>query len=180
MQLTNRCTSKSAYKCTDSAGCRILEEPLFNIDTSWMRVVNFSFHRLYPQGNRHLYLLHRRLGWLQSRLGLMEKGKICRIWGFHGEDYEECRLLAYKTPVRTSEETHYVSTTEPKQVWGSHGGDYEECCLLGYKIPVRTSQETCYVSSTEHSQLMLCQIWGFHSGDYEECCPSGCYTAYLL
>jgi hypothetical protein len=25
---------------------------------------------------------------------------------------EECRLLGYKTPVRTSKETHYVSTTE--------------------------------------------------------------------
>jgi hypothetical protein len=27
-------------------------------------------------------------------------------------DYEECRLLGYKTPVRTSQETHYLSTTE--------------------------------------------------------------------
>jgi hypothetical protein len=26
--------------------------------------------------------------------------------------HEECRLLGYKTPVRTSQETHYVSTTE--------------------------------------------------------------------
>jgi hypothetical protein len=25
---------------------------------------------------------------------------------------EECRLLGYKTPVRTSQETHYVSATE--------------------------------------------------------------------
>jgi hypothetical protein len=29
----------------------------------------------------------------------------CKIWGFHGGDYEECRLLGYKTPVRTSQET---------------------------------------------------------------------------
>jgi hypothetical protein len=27
-------------------------------------------------------------------------------------DYEECRLLGYKNPVRTSQETYYVSTTE--------------------------------------------------------------------
>jgi hypothetical protein len=26
--------------------------------------------------------------------------------------YEECRLLGYKYPVRTSQETHYVSATE--------------------------------------------------------------------
>jgi hypothetical protein len=30
----------------------------------------------------------------------------------HSGDYEECRLLGYKNPVRTSQETHYVSTTE--------------------------------------------------------------------
>jgi hypothetical protein len=29
---------------------------------------------------------------------------------FHGGDYEECRLLVYKTPVRTSQETHYSAT----------------------------------------------------------------------
>jgi hypothetical protein len=40
----------------------------------------------------------------------------CKIWGFHGGDYEECRLLGYRTPVRTSQETHYVSATEPSQL----------------------------------------------------------------
>jgi hypothetical protein len=35
-----------------------------------------------------------------------------KICDFHGGDYEECRLLGYKTPVRTSQETHYVSATE--------------------------------------------------------------------
>jgi hypothetical protein len=87
---------------------------------------------------------------------------------------EECRLLGYKPPVRTSQDTHYVSATEFSRlmickIWGFHGGDYEECRLLGYKTPVRTSQETHYVSATEPSQLMLCKIWGFHGGDYEEC-----------
>jgi hypothetical protein len=77
---------------------------------------------------------------------------------------EECRLLGYKNPVRTSQETHYVSATESSQlmlcnIWGFHGVEYEECRLLGYKNPVRTSQETHYVSATESSQLMLCNIW---------------------
>jgi hypothetical protein len=36
-----------------------------------------------------------------------------KIWGYKGGDYEEYRLLRYKNPVRTSEETHYVSATEP-------------------------------------------------------------------
>jgi hypothetical protein len=30
---------------------------------------------------------------------------LCKICGFHGGDYEERRLLAYKNPVRTSQET---------------------------------------------------------------------------
>jgi hypothetical protein len=97
-----------------------------------------------------------------------------KIWDFHSSDYEECRLLGYKNPVRTSQETHYVSATETSQlmlckIWGFHGGDYEEWRLLGYKNPFRTSQETHYVSATETSQLMLCKIGGFHGGNYEEC-----------
>jgi hypothetical protein len=75
---------------------------------------------------------------------------------------EECRILGYKNPVCTSQETHYVSATESSQlmlkIGGFHGGDYEECRLLGYKNPIRTSQETYYVSATESSQLMLCKI----------------------
>jgi hypothetical protein len=99
---------------------------------------------------------------------------IMKYLRFHGSDYEECLLLGYKTPVRTSQETHYVSATESSQlmlckIWGVHNSDYEECLLLGYKTPVRTSQETHYVSATESSQLMLCKIWGLHNSDYEEC-----------
>jgi hypothetical protein len=99
---------------------------------------------------------------------------LCTIWGFHGGDDEECRLIGYTYPFRTSQETHYYFTTESSQlmlytIWGFHGGDYEECRLLGYTYPFRTSQGTHYVSATESSQLMLCTIWGFHGGDYEEC-----------
>jgi hypothetical protein len=69
------------------------------------------------------------------------------ILGFNGEDYEECRLLGYKNPVRTSQETHYVSATEPSRlmlftILCFNGGDYEECRLLRYESPVGTSQET--------------------------------------
>jgi hypothetical protein len=39
-----------------------------------------------------------------------------KIWCFHGSDYEECRLLGYKDPVRTSQETHYVSATESSRL----------------------------------------------------------------
>jgi hypothetical protein len=61
---------------------------------------------------------------------------LCKVLGFHGGDYEECRLLGYKIPVRTPQETHYVSATEPSRLMlckvpGFHGGDYEECRLLG-------------------------------------------------
>jgi hypothetical protein len=59
------------------------------------------------------------------------------IRGFHGSDYEEYRLLGYKTQFHTSQETHNFSAIEPSQlilckVWGLHGGDYEECCLVGF------------------------------------------------
>jgi hypothetical protein len=45
------------------------------------------------------------------------------------------RLLKYKNPVPTSQETHYVSATESSQlilckIWGFQGGDYEECHLM--------------------------------------------------
>jgi hypothetical protein len=84
---------------------------------------------------------------------------------FHGGDYEECLLLAYKNPVRTSQGTHYVSVTEHsrlilRKIYGFHGGGYEECLLLTYKKKVRTSQETHYVSVTEQSRLILRKVYG--------------------
>jgi hypothetical protein len=48
--------------------------------------------------------------WRNSNSGL-----IWKIWGFHGCDYEECRLLGYINPVRASQET-YVSATEPSRL----------------------------------------------------------------
>jgi hypothetical protein len=39
-----------------------------------------------------------------------------KIYGFHGSDYEECRLLGYKIPVRTSQETHYITVTESSRL----------------------------------------------------------------
>jgi hypothetical protein len=45
-----------------------------------------------------------------------EKQRVRKIRGLHGSDYEECRLLGYKDPVRTSRETHFVSATESSQL----------------------------------------------------------------
>jgi hypothetical protein len=78
---------------------------------------------------------------------------LCKIWGFHGGDYEERRLLEFKNPIHTAQERHYVSATELRRlmlckIHGVHCGDYEEYRLLGYKIPVRTPPETHYVSAT--------------------------------
>jgi hypothetical protein len=74
---------------------------------------------------------------------------LCKICGFHGGDYEECRLLGYKTQfvLHRRHTTLHYSTTESSRlvlckIYGFHGCDYEECRLLGYKYPVRTSQET--------------------------------------
>jgi hypothetical protein len=91
-----------------------------------------------------------------------------KICDFRGSDYEESRLMGYKTLVRTSQETHYVSALESSQlmlckILGFHGSDYEECRLLGYKTLVRTSQGTHYFSVTELRRSMLCKIWVVHT-----------------
>jgi hypothetical protein len=41
---------------------------------------------------------------------------LCKIWGFHGGDYEECRLQGYKNTVRILQESHYVSAIEPSRL----------------------------------------------------------------
>jgi hypothetical protein len=58
---------------------------------------------------------------------------VSKIWGFHSIDYEECRLLVYKISVPTSQETHYVSPTEPScltlcKIWGFRSCDYVAPC----------------------------------------------------
>jgi hypothetical protein len=70
---------------------------------------------------------------------LWKKDSMCEIWGFYGEDYEECRLLGDKISVRTSQQTHYVSGKVSSRlmlctIWAFHGFDYEERCLLGHDI----------------------------------------------
>jgi hypothetical protein len=57
-------------------------------------------------GIKTKFILHRRH--ITSPLDSSQL-MLCKICGFHGSDYEEYRLLAYKDPVRTSQETHYVS-----------------------------------------------------------------------
>jgi carbonic anhydrase len=108
----------------------------------------------------------------------------CKTGGFQAGDNEEWRLLGHKNPVRTSQEAHYVSATEPSRlmlgkIGGFHGGDYEECHLLWYKTPVRTSQETRHVSTTDPSRLMLCKICGFQVDGYEECSLLACGAMWL-
>jgi hypothetical protein len=78
---------------------------------------------------------------------------LCNILGLHGVDYEEYRLLGYKNPVRTSQETHYVSATESSRlilckICGFHLGDYEECRLLGYKTSSYFTGDTLHLLYT--------------------------------
>jgi hypothetical protein len=48
--------------------------------------------------------------------GLNDEDFSCKIRGLHGSDYEECRLLGCRKPVRTSQETHYISATESSRL----------------------------------------------------------------
>jgi hypothetical protein len=45
-----------------------------------------------------------------------ERAAVPPRFEFFTADYEEFCLLGYKNPVRTSQETHYVSTTEPNRL----------------------------------------------------------------
>jgi hypothetical protein len=63
--------------------------------------------------------------------------RVCKIWDFQGVDNKERFLLGYKNPVRTSQETRYISAIEPtrlmlRKAWGFHFGNYEECHHLGF------------------------------------------------
>jgi hypothetical protein len=85
---------------------------------------------------RHREFCGSRPNYTRSHRMKQNSGRMSKIWGFHGDDYEECRLLGFKYPVRTSQETRYFSATESSQlmlckIWGFHGDDYEECRLLG-------------------------------------------------
>jgi hypothetical protein len=74
---------------------------------------------------------------------------LCKIWGFHGGDYEECRLLGYKNPFLTSQETHYVSATELSRfmlskIWGFHDGIllWGQLCINLY-LSVKSHEDCC-------------------------------------
>jgi hypothetical protein len=59
---------------------------------------------------RDQYTLELGIMWLVT-------GNRIKVWGFHGSDYEECRLLGYKTPVSTTQETLiFFYTAQPVNV----------------------------------------------------------------
>jgi hypothetical protein len=71
--------------------------------------------------------------------GNERKQTYIKVWGSYSSDYEECRLLGYKNPVRTSQETYYFSVTEPsrlmpRNISSFHGGNYEEREVGGSEI----------------------------------------------
>jgi hypothetical protein len=121
---------------------------------------------------------------------------LCKIWGFHGDDYEECRLLGYKNPVRTSQETYastvcygssftflYVDDIRTSQETYASTVCYGSSFTFLYADDVRTSQETyastvCYGSSVTflsvddvHTSLSLLgsmqPLWSWFQRDTE-------------
>jgi hypothetical protein len=131
-------------------------------------------HRIYDNNNF--------FSW-QNRYAKFNRDR--KIWSFQGGDYEECHLLGYKNPVRTSQDTYYVSTTESSplmlcKIWGFHGSGYEGCLLLGYKNPVHTAHETNYVSAAAPSRLMLCKIWGLEGRGFETRWGEWFLSSYLI
>jgi hypothetical protein len=72
---------------------------------------------------------------------------LCKISGIHGSDYEECRLLGYKNPVHTSQETHTCPLQSPAGLCYVRfevftAVNVNNVVFWDIKNPVRTSQET--------------------------------------
>jgi hypothetical protein len=70
------------------------------------------------------YIILSKFGPLRTTVACLGmKIALSKIRGSQGGDYEDCRLLGYSNPVRTSQETHYLSATESSQlmlcnIWG--------------------------------------------------------------
>jgi hypothetical protein len=87
---------------------------------------------------------------------------LCKICGFHGNDYEECRRLGYKpSSYFTGDTLRFSYRVQPVKYYVR----FEVFKAVTVKNvvfwdinQVCTSQETHYVSATESSQLMLCKI----------------------
>jgi hypothetical protein len=104
---------------------------------------------------------------------------LCKIWSFHSCDYEECRLLGYKHPVRTSQETHYVSATEPSRlmlckIWGCTCCTWLNTWYWGQLTPVAGPSLFWWVhlkpiTITEHyvmcSECTSKMAWGIQEDD---------------
>jgi hypothetical protein len=97
------------------------------VTVAWIICALVKWHWEVLEGNQCVldvnYLCHvtrfltcRRLKTRRGNWILWTYLILCNMWSFHGGDYEECRLLGYKTPVRTSQETHYISATESSQL----------------------------------------------------------------
>jgi hypothetical protein len=161
--------------------------PLLNLSQSTTVSVrmlpNLSLPIWSKRWSYSLWAIGYVVKWIRNKYNERIKQQCCKIGGFHGGDYEECRLLVYRNPVLTSGNTLRLRYRGQLfmlcKIWGFHGGDYEECHLLGNINPVHTSLEKHYVSATEPSRLMLCKIWGFRGGDCEECRLVGCYILFF-
>jgi hypothetical protein len=109
------------------------EHSLLMLCKNWgfhaMTMKNVVFWDIEPQ-----FIPHRKH--ITSLLQSWASSCYVRFEVFTAVTMKEWRLVGYKNPVRTSQETHYVSATQLSRlmlckIWGYHGGDYVECRLLG-------------------------------------------------
>jgi hypothetical protein len=89
-----RCTDKCTRISDDLETTTLIHHLQACCSSQFRRITSNVIHF------RNATLLYSQLNWL------------CKVWGSSSGDYEECRLLGYKDPVRTSQETHYVSARE--------------------------------------------------------------------
>jgi hypothetical protein len=78
---------------------------------------------------------------------------LSKSWGVQDDDYAECRLLRYKNPVHTLQETYHFSVTELSRlmlckIWGFFGRDYE-----GYRLASSLQADSCHSDDRGHTFL---------------------------
>jgi hypothetical protein len=118
----------------------------FYISSQHMLVDSYDSPKCLSQYKKHILIVaifqvqvpisHATLRWLYSKAVTSCHLRKNSTTSFHSGDYEERRLLGYKNPGRTSQETHPVSATKPSRlmpckIWGFQSNDSEECRLFG-------------------------------------------------
>jgi hypothetical protein len=97
---------------------------------------------------------------LCSRINLRNILSVYRIWGSHGGDYEECRLVGYRTSIRTSQGHislgYWAQRLLLCKIWSFHGIRLSVCSEVR---DGNMSMPTCAVINQAFNSFPKKWIW---------------------